>query len=389
MTGVARGDEGRRGPRRPGGAAVGAAAAGRRAILAWWLASRAVVLAAVAAAQASGILRHGWHASFLAHPFTLLTWWDSRWYRIVASGGYLPIPGRFSDPAFFPLLPLAEHALAAAGAPPTAGAVVLANGGFLLGLLALYELGRHYLPEPDARRAAVYLAVFPMSFVFSMAYPEGIVLPLCAGAGLLALRDRWLAAAACVAAATLARPQGLLRALPLAAIARRAWPRLGAAARGRALAAVLAGPAALASFSAYLWYAASDPLAWTTAEQAWGRSFAPGGLYRALAALATATRHHHAWLYRDAAFCLLDLVLLGAARAAGVPGAWVLAGAATVLMPLASGSFTSDARFGLLALPVFWGLAAAGRRRLLHRLLVPASIALLAAGAFTIPLRFP
>src|SRR5579884_3493695 len=50
MTGVARGDEGRRGPRRPGGAAVGAAAAGRRAILAWWLASRAVVLAAVAAA---------------------------------------------------------------------------------------------------------------------------------------------------------------------------------------------------------------------------------------------------------------------------------------------------------------------------------------------------
>jgi hypothetical protein len=60
-----------------------------------------------------------------------------------------------------------------------------------------------------------------------------------------------------------------------------------------------------------------------------------------------------------------------------------------VLLPLASGSFTSDGRFGLLALPVFWGLAALGERPWANRIIVGASCLLLAAGVFSLPLRFP
>jgi hypothetical protein len=41
--------------------------------------------------------------------------------------------------------------------------------------------------------------------------------------------------------------------------------------------------------------------------------------------------------------------------------------ASIALLPLASGSMESDARFGLLALPIYWGLAVAARRRWLER----------------------
>ena len=62
-------------------------------------------------------------------------------------------------------------------------------------------------------------------------------------------------------------------------------------------------------------------------------------------------------------------------------------GLAVVLLPIASGSFTSDARFGLLALPVYWGLAVAARRKRVEWVLLAAFPILLAAGVFTITLR--
>jgi hypothetical protein len=41
--------------------------------------------------------------------------WDGRWYRMVARGGYLLVPGRQSDPAFFPLYPILLRAVHAVG----------------------------------------------------------------------------------------------------------------------------------------------------------------------------------------------------------------------------------------------------------------------------------
>ncbi len=89
----------------------------------------------------------------------LLGFWDSRWYRIVATHGYLLVPGRFSDPAFFPLLPVVEHGFSLLSVPALVSGVVVANLALLVGLLATYELGKTVLPEADARRSACYLAV--------------------------------------------------------------------------------------------------------------------------------------------------------------------------------------------------------------------------------------
>lgn len=355
----------------------------------WWLASRALVLACAAAAQVLGWPDRGWHPSLVHHPFALLGSWDALWYRLVALHGYLLIPGQYSDPAFFPLLPIIEHASAAVGVPPLVTGAVIANLGLLAGLVALYEVGRTLLPEADARRAAVYLAVFPYGVAFSLAYPEGLAVAAVAGGALLATRGRWLGAALCVAAATLARPQGVFLALPLAALAWSRRDALPERERAAAVAAVLAGPAALASFSLYLWHTLGSPLAWSKAEVAWGRSFSPLGPLRAVHQLLQAPAHHESWLFRDAAFFVVYVALLVIARRAGIPWAWILCGAAMVLLPVASGTFTSDGRFGLLALPAFWGLAVVGRRRWADRALLAFSPVLLAVAVFTIHAHYP
>ena len=104
--------------------------------------------------------------------------------------------------------------------------------------------------------------------------------------------------------------------------------------------------------------------------------------------------HKNYWGLRDALFCVAFLILLAlAARAKiawlGKRWAWIAFGLAIVLLPLASGSMESDARFGLLALPIYWGLAVVARRPWLERGLLMLSTALLVAATATIPLIFP
>ncbi len=359
------------------------------AIVAWWAGSRLFVVICAAAAQVIRWPDGTWHPGLSRHPLILLGFWDARWYRIVAAHGYLLVPGRFSDPAFFPLLPVVEHGFALLGIPTLVSGVVVANLALLVGLLAMYELGQTMLPEADARRSVCYLAIFPYSFVFSMAYPEGLAIAAVALAALFATRQKWLAAGACVAIATLARPQGVFLALPLAAIAWQGWSAMPERKRTEAVAALLAGPAALLSFSLYLWHTVGSPVAWSKAEVAWGRSFSIDGPVRAAQELFAASAHHNEWIYRDLAFCLLYLGLLVAAGWARVPWPWLLCGAAMVLLPLGSGTFTSDGRFGLLALPAFWGLGALGRNSVVNRVVLAVSPILLAAAVLTLRVRFP
>ena len=73
----------------------------------------------------------------------------------------------------------------------------------------------------------------------------------------------------------------------------------------------------------------------------------------------------------------------------GISWPWLLAGAALVLLPLASGTFMSDARFGVLALPVYWGAAALARRRVVRFPVLVLCAGLLVAGTMTIPLANP
>jgi hypothetical protein len=356
-------------------------------IAGWWLAGRAVVIAAALAAHRFG--PSGWITPAQhAHALGLLQTWDGRWYRMVASSGYLLVPGRQSDPAFFPLFPVLLRGGHAAGLGYSTTGIVLANVGFLGALVAFHALTRDLLGESMARRTTAYLAVFPFGFAFSMVYPESIVLALIAAAALAGRRARWGLAGVCAAAAALARPEGLFVALPLAVLAWQQRRALTSQARGLALAAVVAPFAAIASFSLYLWRVLGDPMAWSQAERAWGRAFSPLGVIHAFEGIGRAFGHD-AWVTRDIVAAVLYLGLIAAAARAGVSWPWLLSGLAIVVLPLFSGSFDSIDRFGLLAPAAFWGLAALGRDPRVHRLILGLSVPLLAAAIFVLPLRFP
>jgi hypothetical protein len=224
--------------------------------------------------------------------------------------------------------------------------------------------------------------------VFSMVYPESVVLAAIALAAVAAMRGRWTVAAACAAAAALARPEGLFVAVPLLALAWRQHRQLTPAGRGVAFGAVLAPIAALASFPLYLDRVLNDPLAWSRAERAWGRHFSALGVVHAFAHLGSAFTGN-AWVVRDVAAAFLYLGLLAAAARAGTPRSWLLAGLTIIVLPLFSGAFTSIGRFGLLAPPLFWGLAWLGRGRQADLAIRAVSLALLVAAAVTVPLIFP
>ena len=351
----------------------------RRELLGWIAVSRAVVIGCVLLVWWVRRPRGHVPLSLLHHPFGALNAWDSVWYGRVAEHGYLLVPGRSSDPAFFPLFPVVLRVAHALGLPYSTAGVVVSNLLFVVAIVAFYELGKLLIPERHAYRAAVLAALFPMGFVFSMAYPESLALAAIAGAGIAAIRGRWLLAALLAAAATLARPEGVFITIPLAAIAFR---------QRRGYAAVLAAPIALATFPLYLGWSLGDANAWTQAEHAWGRSFAVRGVFHTFTKLPHQLGRN-GWLVRDLVFLCVYLVLLVAARHSGVPVSWILAATLVVLLPLTSGSIVSLARFGLLAPAIFWGLAALAERPNVYRWLQYSSLALLAASTVAVPLVYP
>ncbi len=353
-------------------------------VVSWWAGSRALVLGTAALMHVFGP-RGLIGQDERAHVLGVLGTWDGRWYRTVAANGYLLEPGRQSDPAFFPFYPLLLRALHAFGLGYLTAGIVLSQLAFLAALAAFELLTRELFGAAFARRTVVYLALFPMGFVFSMAYPESVVLCASALAALAALRGRWLAAALLMAVGSLARPETLFVSIPRGALALRARrPRQ----RGIAFGAVLAPFAALGSFALYLGLTLHDPLAWTHAERAWGRQFTPLGLVRAMQDLPRAISGN-AWVLRDVALLLAYLLLLWLARRAGTPRAWIAAGAVVVVLPTFSGSFHSIGRFGLLAPALYWGLGTLGSSRRADTAIRSLSALLLVGSTVSLAWVFP
>ena len=87
---------------------------------------------------------------------------------------------------------------------------------FLPALMALHRLTRERFGDVIARRTITYLAISPLSFVFSMVYTESLALLLICGTFLLLERRRIVGACAVGALATLARPVGIILAPAIA-----------------------------------------------------------------------------------------------------------------------------------------------------------------------------
>lgn len=351
----------------------------------WWALSRLVVISSAVAATQLGSPRK----PELRNPLRLLSYWDGAWYHLTAARGYLFFPGFQNNAAFFPGYPLLLRGLHAIAPMPFYVYSTLASSLMLLAAMFVFAaLSKEVIGEESAYRAARWLAIFPISYVFSMAYPQALLLLLVTGFGLALVRNRFLLAAFLVASATLVRPEGALLVIPALGAALSRWRTLDARTRGLALGAVATGPMVLAAYPLYLQWALGRWDAWFDAERMWRRSFRLRGA-------AFAIRHLHGqiaaipYVAIDAAALAVYLLLLVMALRTSIPRAWIVFGAAIVLLPLESGTVQSLARFGLIILPVYWVLALIGRNRRLDRSLTLLSLVLLAGATATLPYTFP
>jgi hypothetical protein len=341
-----------------------------------------------------------WDIPSLTHDLGAVTdvWarWDSVWFLGIAEHGY----ARAGSAAFYPLYPAGVGGLGRVllGHYVLAG-IVVSLAATLGAFLLLYRLGEERLGADGARRAVLYLALFPFALFLQAVYSESLYLLLTLAAFALAERRRFLAAGAVAGLALLTRPTALALLPPLALLAWRERDRL------RALASLAVAPALFAAYPLYLWAAVGDPWRFLHAQRLWSRHLSPagplGGVWDGLRAgwagveqLASGSHTHRYWTpvtntdpirvatlnLECLAFLVLFVVLTVIAwRRFGTP--YGLFAALSLAIPLSIPSerwpLLSLPRFGLTIFPLFLSLAVLGGRPRVHTAIVAVSSLLL------------
>jgi hypothetical protein len=303
----------------------------------------------------------GWH--------NLVTAWerfDALWFLRVATGGYVDGDG---SAAFFPLYPMLIRGLSPVlGGHPLAAALLISHAAFFGALVVFYMLTESEYDEATARRAVLYLAVFPTSFFFVSPYSESLFLLLAVSSLAAARRGRWAVAGVAGALASATRSVGVLLPLPLAVEAIHRWRER----RENPVGPILWSAAAAVGVALYLyfwWRKSGDWLAPLHQQATWQRE--PTLPWETIA---SGTREAFRWpgVY-PGGYHLLDwLVVVPALGAAG----WVALRArpsfsvytwAGLLAPLTlvfpGRPFMSLPRFLLTIFPLFWAPAILAKRR--------------------------
>jgi hypothetical protein len=211
---------------------------------------------------------------------------DSAWYLTIAQHGY-DATGR---PAFFPILPALIRLLADSVTAQVLTGIALSS---ICGIGGLYLLHRLVTLDFDVRQAksVVWLAAwFPGALVLSAVYTESVFLLLSIGSIYAARLGKWPVAGILGGVAAASRSGGVLLMAPLL-ILYLYGPRADAVAsapRHRLLPRyplrpsalwLLAIPAGLIGYMAYLGLSLGDPSAVFTSQDQWDRTFIPlGGL---------------------------------------------------------------------------------------------------------------
>jgi Mannosyltransferase (PIG-V) len=314
--------------------------------------------------------------------------WDSGWYFDIASRGYYFNPSGQSSIAFFPLYPMLMRAVAwPFGGTDRAiwmAGIVISWTAFALAMVALHRLTERIFGSREiARRTVLYLAVFPFSLFFTRVYAESIFLLTSVLAVSRAHDGRWWRAGFWGALATLARPNGILIALPLALMAVGDRPRVTDLAKR--FAALLIVPLALGGYCAYVYTLSGDPLAWLSAQAQWGYSLGHPPWQQLLKMLSRLVRYgayEYFFVSSMAPFRLFHglaaLVFLALTPAVfkrlGVAmGAYVLV---SLLVPLSGNALEGVGRYAAVLFPTFMVVGCVKSERLREGILIVSSLAL-------------
>ncbi len=355
----------------------------------------------------SGMMPHasawpGW-VQINDHIGITLHWrWDAIYYYCIAVGGYTfleshPLAGAQPGmlPAFFPLYPLlvrvAATVLGGLRAPAVlpindaersvlVAGVLVGNGAALLALWLLYQLTHEETrDEETAQRAALYTAVFPFAFYYTVPYAEPLFLATSIGTFLAARRGNWVRAGLWAAAASATRPMGMLLLPALALELILAWRRgeIDSHTWPRALLGLCLAPIGLLLFMLHLWQIVGNPLAFVEAQAYWHRErvFPIETLWRGLGYALHPSRSDRADAYVRTVLNTLTLLVfmgvMGSSLRRWRPS-YVLYGLLLFTMSLSqpwAGQTIMDStgRYVMVLFPVYISLACWGRRLTVHQ----------------------
>jgi hypothetical protein len=303
--------------------------------------------------------------------------WDSDFFLRIAEDGY-----DRASAAFFPLYPAVVGLLGRLffGHYVAAG-VLVSLGAALVSFVLLYRLAEPRLGADGARRAVLYLALFPTALFLQAVYSESLFLALVLGAFLLAEGGRFAGAGMVAGLALLTRPAGVALLPSLALLAWRSHDRRGALAR------LALAPASFAVYPLVLWIQVDDPWAFLDAQERWHRHLSIagplGGIWEGIRVVVEGATPSGAAPMHAAAVNIQGLVALGlfgalavvAWRRFGAP--YGLFAALSLALPLSVPSdrwpLLSLPRFGLVVFPFFLALAALGGRPRVHAAILACS----------------
>jgi hypothetical protein len=285
------------------------ALAGTRTAVVVYLATR-VLLVGIAAAVAT--IEHHSLSSAIGH-------WDGAWYARLAVGGYPShVVHQPSTLGFLPLFPALIWVLMQLGisSPVLAGALISGVGG-LVATVLVQRLATGWWGEASGRRAAILFCLFPGSVVFSMAYSEGLLIPLAAGCVLALERRRWLVAGMLAGFATATGADALaltVVCLISAAVMVYRHGLLASEAR-RSLLAPLLSVTGIGAFAVFLWLWTGTPFATLEAQRSgWHERLDPVALVHQGQLFASQLDHFntsHPTLDLSPLAALLGAVVLG------------------------------------------------------------------------------
>lgn len=301
--------------------------------------------------------------------------WDAGWYLGVAKDGYQFCPDKQSNVVFFPAYPYLVrffHSVVpfSSDASWLAVGIILSNTALIVALTYLYLLVRLEHDEPSAKRAVIYLCIFPMTLFLSAVYSESVFLAFSTAAFYYARRRRWACAGVLAAAAILCRPPGVLIVLPLSfeyfSQKEFKWSRV----RFDCLPLLLA-PLSLAAYLGLLrWrFGAWDVLWKAESVPGWNHVFTLpwSTLLRSLQGIHLSLQYHGVFELLFAAI----LVVLSISCCFKLRACYAIYAIASTFWTLSWGNLRSVPRYAMAVFPVIIVLALLGRNRLFHWLYLP------------------
>lgn len=339
--------------------------------LAAYILSRILVLLGVGVGISAHAVRDRWEDKVpvegLHAVVRALDSWDGHWYLDVVRSGYphhvMPNVTYFvpdARAAFFPLYPRMVHYIDVIF---PGGPVSVALGiNLILGATFVYLVGqicRDIFDARTAEKAMILTALFPGSFVLSMAYSEALLLTIACLCFLALQRKQWLWAGVLASLGSACRPNGIAlgAACGVAAIIAITEDR-----QWRASIAPLLAPLGFVGFMWFLRQHTDENWAWFRVQgQAWreGASFGVTAAEKTLSFFVSPTASPTTVLTAGSVIAMLGALYL--MRRHPIPVIYVAYSAVILVLMLVPATVTARPRFLFTAFPLIFPVARALR----------------------------